>query len=98
MPRVILINPALTTMAYSIMTPRWLFVIAQATPTDLVGDPVLVDEALQEFDPGMVRPGDIVGIGISTGNCLAGYRILRQAKSRGATVIMGGHSRYDFSG
>jgi radical SAM superfamily enzyme YgiQ (UPF0313 family) len=38
----------------------------------------------------MVGPGDIVGIGISSGNCTAGYRILREAKTRGATVIMGG--------
>src|SRR5439155_27145418 len=90
MPRAILINPAVTTMGYSVITPRWLFVIAQATPTDHVGNPVLIDEVVQKFDPEMVEPGDIVGIGVSTGNCLVGYRILQQAKSRGATVIMGG--------
>ena len=77
-------------MGYSIITPRWLFVMAQATPIGLVDDPLLVDESLERFDPTVVRPGDIVGIGISTGNCLAGYRILREAKSKGATVIMGG--------
>jgi radical SAM superfamily enzyme YgiQ (UPF0313 family) len=55
-----------------------------------VGDPVLVDEAIRELDPSIVHPGDIVGIGISTGNCLAGYKILKKAKSRGATVVMGG--------
>ena len=90
MPRVVLVNPSMTTVGYSIITPRWLFVIGQATPIELVGDPILVDEAIQEFDPSMVRRGDIVGIGVSTGNCLAGYKILRKAKSRGATVIMGG--------
>lgn len=90
MPKVILVNPAMTMMGYSIITPRWLFVMAQATPRDLVGDPVLVDEAIEEFNPDVVRPGDIVGIGISTGNCLAGYRIVRAAKSRGATVVTGG--------
>ena len=90
MPKVILVNPAMSTMGYSIITPRWLFVIAQATPVELVGDPVLVDEALHEFDASIVRPGDIVGIGISTGNCMAGYRVLKQAKARGATVVMGG--------
>src|SRR5262249_53128689 len=26
----------------------------------------------------------------STGNCLAGYRVLREAKLKGATVLMGG--------
>jgi radical SAM superfamily enzyme YgiQ (UPF0313 family) len=90
MNKVILVNPAMSTLGYSVITPRWLFVIAQATPTELAGEPVLIDESLEEFDPQRVNPGDIVGIGISTGNCLAGYRILREAKSRGATVIMGG--------
>jgi radical SAM superfamily enzyme YgiQ (UPF0313 family) len=90
MAKVVLVNPAMSTLGYSVITPRWLFVIAQATPVELVGDPVLVDEAIQEFDPGMVHSGDIVGIGISTGHCLRGYEILSKAKSRGATVIMGG--------
>ena len=90
MPKVILLNPSVTTMGYSVITPRWLFVIAEATPRDLVGDPVLVDEAIKPFDPDIVEPGDIVGIGISTGNCVAGYRLLKEAKSRGAIVIMGG--------
>ncbi len=90
MAKVILVNPSMSTLGYSVMTPRWLFVIAQATPADLVGDPILVDETIKKFDPGIVRRGDIVGIGISTGNCLAGYRVLREAKLKGATVIMGG--------
>ena len=90
MPKVILLNPSVTTMGYSVITPRWLFVIAQATPKDLVGDPVLIDEAVKPFDPNIINAGDIVGIGIATGNCVAGYRLLKEAKKRGATVIMGG--------
>ncbi len=90
MAKVILVNPANTTMGYSIITPRWLFVIAQATPVELVGNPILCDESLERFDPEVVDLGDIVGIGISTGNCLAGYRVLREAKLKGATVLMGG--------
>ena len=39
---------------------------------DIVGDPVLVDETIQELDPNSILPGDIVDIGISTGNCLNG--------------------------
>ena len=42
MPKVILVNPSLSTVGYSFITPRWLYVLAQATPVDLVGDPVLV--------------------------------------------------------
>jgi radical SAM superfamily enzyme YgiQ (UPF0313 family) len=90
MPKVILVNPSISTVGYGIITPRWLFVIAQGTPVDLVGDPILVDESIGHFDPEMVDSGDIVGIGISTGNCLAGYRVLKEAKRKGATVIVGG--------
>jgi radical SAM superfamily enzyme YgiQ (UPF0313 family) len=90
MPQVILVNPANSSMGYSIITPRWLFVLAMATPTELVGDPKIVDESLARFDASVVRPGDIVGIGISTGNCVAGYRVLSEAKAKGATVIVGG--------
>lgn len=90
MPKVILVNPAVSTIGYSFITPRWLFVLAQATPVELVGDPVVVDESIERFNPEIVRPGDIVGIGISSGNCIPGYRVLREAKRKGATVIMGG--------
>jgi radical SAM superfamily enzyme YgiQ (UPF0313 family) len=88
--QVFLVNPAWSRLGYSVITPRWLFVIAQATPRDVVGEPLLIDEAIEKFDLRTVCPGDIVGIGISTGNCRAGYEILKQAKSRGATVIVGG--------
>ncbi len=90
MAKAILVNPSNSTVGYSFITPRWLFVLAQATPVELVGEPILVDETIKRFDPEIVRPGDIVGIGISTGNCIPGYRVLREAKSRGATVIVGG--------
>ncbi len=90
MGRVFLVNPAWSRLGYSVITPRWLFVIAQATPRDLVGEPLLIDETIEKFDPEAVRSGDIVGIGISTGNCRAGYDILKKAKSKGATVIVGG--------
>jgi radical SAM superfamily enzyme YgiQ (UPF0313 family) len=90
MAKVILVNPSLSTVGYSFITPRWLYVMAQATPADLVGDPILVDEAIERFDPQTVEAGDIVGISISSGNCLPGYQVLREAKLKGATVIMGG--------
>src|SRR5260370_36127803 len=90
MSRVILVNPANATVGYSVITPRWLFVIAGATPTDLVGDPVIIDMPVTPFTADDISPGDIVGVGIHSGNCLAGYRIVREAKQRGATVIVGG--------
>jgi len=90
--KVFLVNPAHTTVGMSFLTPRWLFVIAAATPAGSLGlpDPVLVDESIMKFDPLRVGAGDIVGIGITTDNCMPGYRVLRAAKKRGATVIVGG--------
>jgi len=90
MNKVVLVNPANTTVGYSVITPRWLFVIAGATPTELVGDPLLIDEPVTRFNPEEVGPGDIVGVGIHTGNCRPGYRVVSEAKKRGATVIVGG--------
>src|SRR6266496_3106550 len=90
MTKVILVNPANATIGYSVITPRWLYVIAGATPTELVGDPIVIDEPVNQFDPEVVEPGDIVGVGIHTGNCRPGYRVIREARKRGATVIVGG--------
>lgn len=90
MSRVFLVNPANATVGYSVITPRWLFVIAGATPTDLVGDPIVIDEPVTPFNAEDLGPGDIVGVGIHTGNCRPGYRIVSEAKKRGATVIVGG--------
>lgn len=90
MPKVILINPSISSMGYSFITPRWLFVLAQATPADLVGDPIIVDESIERFNADIISPGDIVGIGITSGNCIPGYRVLKEAKLKGAIVVMGG--------
>jgi radical SAM superfamily enzyme YgiQ (UPF0313 family) len=90
MAKVVLVHPTSKTHGYSFITPRWLYVIAAATPARVVGNPIVIDEMLEPFDPAAVDRGDIVGIGINSGNCLDGYRVLRQAKSRGATVIFGG--------
>ena len=89
-PRVILVNPSEVNMGYSFITPRWLYVIAQATPQEIAGDPIIADEVIERFDASTVMPGDIVGIGINTGNCVSGYRVVREAKRRGAIVIVGG--------
>ena len=71
------------------ITPRWLYVLAAATPARF-GDPVIVDETLALADCATLEPGDVVGIGIHTANALRGYEIGRQARERGAWVIFGG--------
>ena len=63
--------------------------LAAATPRQY-GDPHIVDETLEQLDFNDIGPGDVVGIGIHTLNCLRGYEVGRAAKARGAHVIYGG--------
>ena len=56
---VYLINPSDVSFGIAVITPRWLFVLASATPAEF-GDPKLVDEALDPFDAATVEPGDLV--------------------------------------
>jgi radical SAM superfamily enzyme YgiQ (UPF0313 family) len=87
--KIHLVNPSHVSFGTSVITPRWLYVLAAATPSSF-GDPNLVDETLTPLDPGCIRQGDVVGIGIHTGNALRGYEIGRLARQRGAYVIFGG--------
>src|SRR5437763_16032474 len=89
MMRVHLVNPSDTSFGTAVITPRWLYVLAAATPESF-GDPVICDETLENWDPLSVAPGDVVGIGIHTGNALRGYHLGRQDRERGAIVIFGG--------
>jgi radical SAM superfamily enzyme YgiQ (UPF0313 family) len=87
--RVHLVNPSDNSFGTAVITPRWLFVLAAATPRE-AGDPILVDESLEQIVPETIQPGDIVGISVHTGNALRGYAVGRMARSRGAWVIYGG--------
>jgi len=84
-----LINPSHVSFGTSVITPRWLYVLAAATPASF-GDPILVDETLSPVDPSRIQRGDVVGIGVHTGNALRGYEIGRLARERGAYVVFGG--------
>jgi radical SAM superfamily enzyme YgiQ (UPF0313 family) len=87
--RVHLVNPSDVSFGTAVITPRWLYVLAGATPRDF-GDPVLVDETLETMDLETVKSGDVVGIGIHTANVLRGYHIGQKARARGAYVVFGG--------
>lgn len=87
--RVHLVNPSDSAFGTAVITPRWLYVLASATPTS-AGDPCIWDETLEAFDLKQVEPGDIVGIGIHTGNARRGYTLGRALRERGAWVIFGG--------
>jgi radical SAM superfamily enzyme YgiQ (UPF0313 family) len=87
--RIHLVNPSHLAFGVAVITPRWLFVLAAATPREY-GDPVIVDETLEVLDPDTVAPGDVVGIGIHSGNALRGYEVGRLVRERGAKVVYGG--------
>lgn len=87
--RVFLVNPSHLSFGTAVITPRWLYVLAAATPSQY-GDPVICDETLDAFDPLQVNVGDVVGIGIHTGNALRGYEVGRAVRARGAWVVFGG--------
>ena len=87
--RVHLVNPSDASFGTAVITPRWLYVLAAATPPSF-GDPFLCDETLNHWDPATARKGDVVGIGIHTGNALRGYAVGRMARERGAWVVFGG--------
>jgi radical SAM superfamily enzyme YgiQ (UPF0313 family) len=83
------VNPSDLSFGTAVITPRWLYVLAGATPARY-GTPVIVDETIEPLDVDAVAPGDVVGIGIHTGNALRGYHLGRLARERGAYVVFGG--------
>ena len=86
---VYLINPSHISFGIGVITPRWLYVLASATPHHY-GEPRLIDETLEAFDLTRLEAGDVVGIGIHTGNALRGYEIGSAARAAGAYVVFGG--------
>ena len=84
-----LVNPSHVSFGIGVITPRWLYVLAGATP-DAFGTPLLTDETLEPLDATAFQPGDIVGIGIHSGNALRGYEVGVAARQAGASVIFGG--------
>jgi radical SAM superfamily enzyme YgiQ (UPF0313 family) len=87
--RVHLVNPSDISFGTAVITPRWLYVLASATPKAF-GDAIICDETLELLNPLNVNPGDVVGIGVHTGNALRGYEVGKMARERGAWVIFGG--------
>src|SRR5215217_5404364 len=69
-----LVNPSHLSFGVGVITPRWLFVLAGATPKSC-GVPVITDETLEPFAIEQLNSGDVIGIGIHTGNALRGYEV-----------------------
>src|SRR6266446_6565305 len=87
--RIHLVNPSDVSFGIGVITPRWLYVLAQATPLRF-GDPIITDETLDQLDTSTIGAGDAVGIGIHTGNALRGYQLGKLARDAGALVVFGG--------
>lgn len=87
--RTHLVNPSDVAFGVGVITPRWLYVLAAATPARY-GDPLIVDETLEPARPEKIQRGDVVGIGIHTANALRGFEVGRLARERGAFVVFGG--------
>jgi hypothetical protein len=68
-------NPSEVSFGTAVITPRWLYVLAAATPGSF-GDSWLVDETLSAVDPTCIQADDVVSIGIHTANGLRGYNPL----------------------
>ena len=87
--RIHLVNPSDVCFGVAVVTPRWLYVLAAATPAEY-GAPAVIDETLEQFDLSTVSPGDVVGIGIHTGNAYRGYELGRAVRAKGAYAVFGG--------
>ncbi|MBN8730579.1 MAG: B12-binding domain-containing radical SAM protein [Acidobacteria bacterium] len=87
--RIHLVNPSDVAFGTAVITPRWLFVLAAATPRQY-GDPLIVDETITSINLDTVQAGDIVGIGVHTANVLRGMEVGRLAREKGAWVVYGG--------
>ncbi len=48
-----LINPSHVSFGIGVITPRWLYVLAEATPRRF-GDPLITDETLEPLDPAII--------------------------------------------
>ena len=81
--RIHLVNPSDVSFGTAVITPRWLYVLAAATP-DRYDAPAIIDETLEPFDPETL-PGDVVGIGIHTATRFVGItwaaRRMREERS-----------------
>lgn len=87
--KVHLVNPSDMSFGTAVITPRWLYVLAAATPASF-GNAEICDETLEQLDPSRIAAGDVVGIGIHTGNAFRGYQLGKTARERGAWVVFGG--------
>src|SRR3977135_1779610 len=87
--KVHLINPSALAFGVGVITPRWLYVLAAATP-ESYGDPIITDETRDPWTPHPVAAGDVVRVGVHTGSAVRGAELGNLARARGPSVVSGG--------
>jgi hypothetical protein len=87
-----LVNPSHLSFGVGVITPRWLFVLAGATPA-AYGRPRITDETLEPFDIHRVAPGDVVGVGDSHGQRASRVRDRYSREEPGGNGHLWRHSR-----
>ena len=78
--QVHLVNPSHVSFGVGVITPRWLYVLAAAAPASSA-TPSSPTKPSKPSTSRRIAPGDVVGIGIHTGNALRGYEIGRAARA-----------------
>ncbi len=88
--RVFLVNPSDVSFGVAVITPRWMFVLAAATPARF-GDPdPCRRDARRSSIPRPSRRATSWVSGSIPGNALRGYEVGRLARAAGAFVVYGG--------
>src|SRR6185437_7170249 len=88
--KAVFVNPSRITTGSAFVMPAAQTTLAGAVPESLGIGLKIVDEAVERFDPSLIDAGDIVCVSTLTNNVREAYRVTRQAKERGATVVLGG--------
>ena len=76
-----LVNPSHLSFGVGVITPRWLFVLAAATPASY-GQPQITDETLEPFDLDSVQPATSWASGFTPATRFAATRSERRAEPR----------------
>lgn len=88
--KAVFVNPSRITTGSAFVMPAAQATLAGAVPGSLDIALKVVDEAVERFDPRQINAGDIVCVSALTNNVIEAYRVTRQAKERGAKVVLGG--------
>jgi hypothetical protein len=88
---VVLINPSNLSSSFGVMTPRWLPVLAAATPTESVSELQLIDQAVEPIEWARLKGVDLIGLSIHTLNARRAYDLMHILRRHcDAKIVLGG--------